>query len=224
MTPFFDPEVGAVMDRVAPQCGGTVGGIRLSALRAVGGWHSDVLAENTDLAYRLLLGGWKTVCQSRAQCHGAAPQNWAGRTRQIQRWTKGHNQAMWRHTAALLRQGDLLWRERLDCALLLGVCLVVPVLIIGWVVSLLLYFTVSVQWIAPAVLLLACMSHGALGHFAAFFESATAAHMDRSHGRIQRLAFNWLVFIVSAVAITRGTLEPMVLDRNAAPRPGAQQP
>ncbi|MBQ1762371.1 MAG: glycosyltransferase family 2 protein, partial [Aquincola sp.] len=46
---------------LVPQYGGTVGGIRLSALRAVGGWHDDVLAEDTDLTYRLLLGGWRTV-------------------------------------------------------------------------------------------------------------------------------------------------------------------
>jgi len=41
----------------APETDGTVGGIRLSALQEVGGWHDDVLAEDTDLTYRLLLGG-----------------------------------------------------------------------------------------------------------------------------------------------------------------------
>ena len=112
-----------------------------------------------------------------------------------------------------------------------------PVLIIGWVVSLLLYFTVAMQWIAPALLLLAFVSHGALGNFAAFFEIAAATHMDRSRNRIRLLAFNWLGFIVSAVAIARGALEQMVLDRigtstfhwdktiryrTAAPKPGAQ--
>lgn len=222
---------------LVPQYGGTVGGIRLSALRAVGGWHDDVLAEDTDLTYRLLLGGWKTIYQNRAECYEEVPQNWSVRTRQIKRWAKGHNQAMWRHTVALLRQSDLSWRERIDGALLLGVYIMAPVLIIGWVVSLLLYFTVAMQWIAPALLLLAFMSHGALGNFAAFFEIAAATHMDRSRNRIRLLAFNWLGFIVSAVAIARGALEQMVLDRigtstfhwdktiryrTAAPKPGAQ--
>jgi hypothetical protein len=159
------------------------------------------------------------------------------RTRQIKRWAKGHNQAMWRHTVALLRQTDLSWRERIDGALLLGVYMMAPVLIVGWVVSLLLYFTVSVQWIAPALMLMAFMTHGALGNFAAFFEIAAATHMDRSDQRIRLLAFNWLGFIVSAVAIARGALEQMVLDhlgpqtfhwdktiryRTAVPKPGAQ--
>jgi cellulose synthase/poly-beta-1,6-N-acetylglucosamine synthase-like glycosyltransferase len=203
---------------LVPQYGGTVGGIRLAALRSVGGWHDDVLAEDTDLTYRLLLGSWKTIYQNRAECYEEVPQNWSVRTRQIKRWAKGHNQAMWRHTVALLRQSDLRWRERIDGALLLGVYAMAPVLIIGWVVSLLLYFTVSVQWTAPALLLLAFMCHGALGNFAAFFEIAAATHMDRSHHRIRLLAFNWLGFIVSAVAIARGALEQMVLDRIGAPK------
>ncbi|WP_293995209.1 glycosyltransferase family 2 protein [Sphaerotilus sp.] len=203
---------------LVPQYGGTVGGIRLSALHSVGGWHDDVLAEDTDLTYRLLLGSWKTIYQNRAECYEEVPQNWSVRTRQIKRWAKGHNQAMWRHTVALLRQSDLRWRERIDGVLLLGVYIMAPVLIIGWVVSLLLYFTVSVQWIAPALMLMAFMTHGALGNFAAFFEIAAATHMDRSHHRIRLLAFNWLGFIVSAVAITRGALEQMVLDRIGAPK------
>ena len=81
--------------------------IRLAALRSVGGWHDDVLAEDTDLTYRLLLGGWKTIYQNRAECYEEVPQSWAVRTRQIKRWAKGHNQAMWRHTMGCLTQPDL---------------------------------------------------------------------------------------------------------------------
>lgn len=43
---------------MVPQYGGTVGGIRLHALHEAGGWHDDVLAEDTDLTYRLLLKDW----------------------------------------------------------------------------------------------------------------------------------------------------------------------
>ena len=41
-------------------------------------------------------------------------------------------------------------------------------------------------------------------------------HLDRSRQRVRLLAFNWLGFIVSAVAIARAVLEQAVLDR----RPG----
>ena len=198
---------------LVPQYGGTVGGIRLSALQAVGGWHDDVLAEDTDLTYRLLLGGWRTVYHNRSECFEEVPQSWAVRVRQIKRWAKGHNQAMVRHSRALLRQHTLPLAERLDGLLLLGVYLISPLLMLGWLLSLLLYFTVTLQVSAPAMLLIAFMGHSALGNFAAFFEIAAAVHLDRTHRRVRLIAFNWLGFVVSAVAIAQAVLEQAVLDR-----------
>ena len=198
---------------LVPQYGGTVGGIRVAALHAVGGWHDDVLAEDTDLTFRLLLGRWQTVYVNRAECHEEVPQSWAVRVRQIKRWAKGHNQAMVRHSRALLDTPGIGWAARLDGVLLLGVYLMSPLLIVGWVLSLLLYFTVSLQVLAPALLLIAFMGHSALGNFAAYFEIATATHLDGSRGRVRLLAFNWLGFIVSAVAIARAVLEQALLDR-----------
>ena len=198
---------------LVPQYGGTVGGIRLSALRAVGGWHDDVLAEDTDLTFRLLLGGWQTVYHNRAECYEEVPQSWAVRVRQIKRWAKGHNQAMVRHSGSLLRRREIPLAVRLDGLLLLGVYLMSPLLILGWLLSLLMYFTVAIELATPALLAIAFMGHSALGNFAAFFEIAAALHLDRSRQRVRLIAFNWLGFIVSAVAIARAVLEQALLDR-----------
>ena len=202
--------------RLVPQYGGTVGGIRIAALEAVGGWHDDVLAEDTDLTYRLLLGGWLTVYHNRSECYEEVPQSWAVRVRQIKRWAKGHNQAMMRHSMALTNLRGVRLAERIDGLLLLGVYMMSPLLILGWLLSLLLYLTVSLEMATPAIVLLAFMGHSSLGNFAAFFEIAAAVHLDRSGRRVRLLAFNWLAFIVSAVAIARAVLEQTVLDR----RPG----
>lgn len=198
---------------LVPQYGGTVGGIRISALEAVGGWHDDVLAEDTDLTYRLLLGRWRTVYHNRAECYEEVPQSWAVRMRQIKRWSKGHNQAMVRHAGALYRNRELSVLERVDGLLLLGVYMMSPILLLGWVLSVLMYFTVTISWMAPALLLMAFMVHSALGNFAAFFEIATAVHLDRSNRRIRLLAFSFLGFIVSAVAIARSVWDQLVIDR-----------
>ena len=198
---------------LVPQYGGTVGGVRISALRAAGGWHDDVLAEDTDLTFRLLLAGWHTVYHNRSECYEEVPQTWAVRVRQIKRWAKGHNQAMVRHTGALLRMRGIGRVERIDGVLLLGVYLMAPVLIVGWVVSLVLYLTVSMQLLAPVLVLLTFTAYSALGNFAAFFEIAAAAHLDRSHRRVRLLACNALGFVVSAVAIARAVLEQVVWDR-----------
>ena len=201
---------------LVPQYGGTVGGIRLAALHSVGGWHDDVLAEDTDLTFRLLLGGWLTVYHNRSECYEEVPQSWAVRVRQIKRWAKGHNQALVRHGVALMTQRQIGLAERIDGLLLLGVYMMSPLLILGWLMSLLLYFTVSLEAATPALVVVAFMGHSALGNFAAFFEIAAAVHLDRSRQRVRLLAFNWLGFIVSAVAIARAVLEQAVLDR----RPG----
>ena len=58
-----------------PQYGGTVGGVRLSALAGVGGRNVDMLAEDTDLTYRLLLRGWHTAYLNHAECYEEVPQN-----------------------------------------------------------------------------------------------------------------------------------------------------
>src|SRR5205085_3212033 len=104
-----------------PQYGGTVAGVRASALREIGGWNENALAEDTDLTFRLLLAGWKTVYENRAECYEEVPERWPVRVRQIMRWAKGHNQAMvgyWKHLATKPGVGLL---ERVDGLLLLGV-------------------------------------------------------------------------------------------------------
>ncbi len=196
-----------------PQYGGTVGGIRIKALEAAGGWHDDVLAEDTDLTYRLRLHGWLTVYSNRSECYEEVPQSWAVRVRQIKRWSKGHNQALVRHSLPLLRKPDIPWAERADGLLLLGVYLMSPLLIVGWLLSALMYYTLTVDVAAPALLLLALMCHSAMGNFAAFFEIAAAVHLDRSHRRLRLLAFNWLGFVVSATAIARSVIDQALLDR-----------
>ena len=198
---------------LVPQYGGTVGGIRMSALRSVGGWHDDVLAEDTDLTYRLLLGGWNTVYHNRSECYEEVPQSWAVRIRQIKRWAKGHNQALVRHAFALTTAPDIRPAQKIDGLLLLGVYLMSPLLICGWLLALLLYFTVSIDMAMPAVTMIAFTCHSALGNFAAFFEIAAATHLDRSRRRVRLLAFNWLGFSVSGFAIARAVFEQMVLDR-----------
>src|ERR1700680_4957521 len=107
--------------RLVPQYGGTVAGVRKSALGDIGGWNEDALAEDTDLTYRLLLAGWKTAYQNRAECYEEVPETWPVRARAISRWTKGHNQAMVRYSVPLLCNSRVGMQERCDGLLLLGI-------------------------------------------------------------------------------------------------------
>jgi cellulose synthase/poly-beta-1,6-N-acetylglucosamine synthase-like glycosyltransferase len=194
--------------RLVPQYGGTVGGVRRSALDGVGGWLDDTLAEDTDLTYRLLLRGWKIAYQNRSECYEEVPETWPVRARQISRWAKGHNQAMARYSLPLLFNPLLSLRERLDGSLLLGIYVTAVLLLVGWTLSLVL-FCVEAQPMPGVVPLLAVTSYSSLGNLAAFFEIAAAARLDGYRGRIRLLPLNALGFLVSLVCVSGATLSAL---------------
>lgn len=196
-----------------PQYGGTVGGIRVDALKESGGWHDDVLAEDTDLTYRLLFKGWKTVYQNRSECYEEVPENWPVRIRQIKRWAKGHNQALYRHIWKLLTMKGLRLTEKIDGIALLGVYAMAPLLIVGWVLVLLLFYLNASPLVSGAVALFALVSYSTLGNFAAFFQIAAATYLDGSRQRIRLLPLNYFGFLVSIFSIARATLDQVILDR-----------
>lgn len=186
---------------LVPQYGGTVGGVRMSALEEIKGWAENTLAEDTDLTVRLLLAGWKTVYVNRAECYEEVPERWPVRVRQIMRWAKGHNQVMVRYSATIMRSRNLSFRERIDGALLMGVYAMAPILLLGWVLAVALFYTGVEPWGALAVLALAAFT--TLGNFAAFYEIAAAARLDNSRERICLLPLTLLGFTVSVVSVSR---------------------
>jgi cellulose synthase/poly-beta-1,6-N-acetylglucosamine synthase-like glycosyltransferase len=203
--------------RLVPQHGGTVAGVRLSALREIGGWNDNSLTEDTDLTYRLLLAGWKTVYQNRSECYEEVPETWQVRIKQIMRWAKGHNQALAAYGLELLfgnHRATL--RERIDGFLLLGVYAMAPLTLVGWILALGLFY----QGVAPlhgVIALLSFTAYAATGNFAAFFEIAAAARLDYTRQRICLLPFLILGFGVSIFSVSRACVSQLL-----APITGAQ--
>lgn len=198
--------------RMVPQYGGTVGGVRRVALESIGGWRDDALAEDTDLTYRLLLAGWKTVYQNRSECYEEVPESWPVRVRQIMRWAKGHNQAALRYSWRLLFSRGVSFAERVDGLLLLGVYAMSPLLLLGWALAIFLFFCTTSLWLAGAVVMFALMGYGALGNFAAYFEISAAVHLDGNRNRIRLLPLNLFGFLISLLAIARATWNQFFFD------------
>lgn len=71
--------------QATPQYGGTCGGLRTQALDSVGGWDGSILAEDTEITFRLLTHDWITVYQNNAECIELVPETWSVRIRQIKR-------------------------------------------------------------------------------------------------------------------------------------------
>ncbi|MCP4546865.1 MAG: glycosyltransferase family 2 protein [bacterium] len=193
---------------LVPQYGGTVGGVRRSALLSVGGWSEHSLADDTDATYRLLLGGWKVAYQNRSECYEQVPDNWPTRIRQISRWAQGHNQTMLRYSGALLRSRHTSFFEKLDGLLLLGVYMMSPVMLLGWILAITLWFMGINK--PGLIIILAVTSYSTLGNFATFFEVAAAAHLDGSRERIRLMPFILLGFLASLFAVTRISLKQLL--------------
>jgi cellulose synthase/poly-beta-1,6-N-acetylglucosamine synthase-like glycosyltransferase len=186
---------------LVPQYGGTVAGVRKAALDEIGGWNQNALTEDTDLTYRLLLAGWKTAYENRAECYEEVPERWPVRIRQIMRWAKGHNQAMVSYIVPTAMCSSLGWFERVDGVLLLGVYLMGPVLLLGWLLAVVLFYT-GVQ-IGGGLTVLALGAFTTLGNFAAFFEIAAAARLDGSRQRIRLLPLTLFGFTVSLISVSQ---------------------
>ena len=200
---------------LVPQYGGTVGGVRRKALNSIGGWRDDALAEDTDLTYRLLLRGWKTVYQNRSECYEEVPQTWPVRVRQIMRWAKGHNQAALRYWRELAGSRDVRLLAKIDGLLLLGVYALSPLLFFSLLLAVFLFYfglAGSLLSTTGVIAVFSLMAYSALGNFAAFFEIGAAVHLDGSGNRLCLMPFNYFGFLISLVSISRATFNQVVFD------------
>lgn len=194
-----------------PQYGGTVGGVRLSAVQAVGGWHDDTLAEDTDITFRLMFNGWKTVYTNRSECYEEVPEDWPVRIKQVKRWAKGHNQVLARHWWKFATSSYLTLAQKIDGLLLLFVFVIPLLMLAGWCLALGLYFLNAGSLLSLLIPVFALMIYGTLGNFAAFFEIVVAVLIDGNRRRLRLLPFNMLGFLVSLFAIS-GALWSLLLD------------
>lgn len=192
---------GRALQDLVPQFGGTVGGIRRAALEKVGGWREGHLAEDTDLTFRLVLGGWRVAYINDARCYEEVPEDWPSRFRQVRRWAYGHNECLlsyWRDLlSAPLRPAQkvdallvLLFYLFPACALLSAMA-AIPILAYGGQI-----LAHQEQWLAPLL---------ALAILAPYAQMLVAARMDgQAHvARVLPLLFvsSSLTLLASAAAL-----------------------
>ena len=186
---------------VTPQFGGTVGGVRASALRAVGGWNSDSLTEDTDLTFRLVVKGWKVAYVNRAECYEEAPESWTVRKRQIWRWATGHTECLHRFWVQLLASRHLSSFEKIDALFVLACYWTAPILVLGWLASLVLFFVPQAHYVPLFGVALAFVGYQLFGNQATFFEVGAAALLDGNARRIYLMPLNLVNFFASTGAI-----------------------
>lgn len=184
--------------KTIPQYGGTVGGFRKDILLSTGGFNPLVLAEDTELTYRLYTSGWKVIYANSAECYEEAPETWKVRSKQIRRWARGHNQVLFRYFFKTLLTPYMNFREKLDGILLLFVYAVPFFMLLGQMASLILFFLGEMNLFSGWWVLLFLGAYCSFGNFAPFFEIGTALFLDGILGEIfllPLLLFNFYFYM-----------------------------
>lgn len=184
--------------KTIPQYGGTVGGFRKEILRETGGFDIRMLAEDTELTYRLYTKGWKVIYANSAECYEEAPETWKVRAKQIRRWSRGHNQVLFRYLIRTIFTRNMNLREKLDGVLLLFVYSVPFFMLLGQIASLILFFLGEMNLFSGWWVLLFLAFYCAVGNFAPFFEIGTALFMDGILGEVfllPLLMFNFYFYM-----------------------------
>lgn len=180
--------------RLVPQFGGTIGGVRRSLLEFLGGWTVGMLAEDTDLTFRVYLAGYKIRYVNDAECYEEAVDNWRAY------W--GHMQCAFKHLWPLLRSKKLRLREKIDGFLLLNVYFLPILAGVSWIVGAYLFLSQASWLIEPLWASLPIFVYSSVGNFAPFFEIGIGAYLDgrkRIYWLIPLLLFSFVlnVFISS---------------------------
>ena len=76
---------------------GAVGAWRLTAIREVGGYPDDTLAEDQDLTIAIQRAGWAVTYDQYAVAWTESPETFAGLAKQRFRWAYGTLQCLWKH-------------------------------------------------------------------------------------------------------------------------------
>lgn len=193
-----------------PQYGGTVGGLRRSALEQIGGWNENILAEDTDVTLRMYLAGWSVVYQNSCECYEEVPEVWPVRIRQIKRWAKGHNHVFLNECHRLLASQNLNWRRKLDGTLLLGIYFVAPLSLLAWLLSMVMFLQGREGLALVGLYLLPILMFSSLGNFGLYLEVSAAVLIDNFKERVRLLPLGLLFFFTSLFVISEALLRQML--------------
>jgi cellulose synthase/poly-beta-1,6-N-acetylglucosamine synthase-like glycosyltransferase len=177
------------------QFGGTVGGVRRSLLKRLGGWDESILAEDTDLTFRVYLAGYKVRYVNDAESYEEAVESWRAYWKQRYRWAKGHMQCAFKHSLKVLTSKNLKFKEKIDGLLLLNVYFMPVLVLYSWIIGIALFCLKSQLWFGMIWTFAPISLYSFVGNFAPFFEVGIGAYLDgrtRAQWLIPLLIFTFL--------------------------------
>ncbi|PVX24621.1 MAG: glycosyl transferase family 2 [Candidatus Bathyarchaeum sp.] len=189
------------------QFGGTVGGFKKSLIQTLGGWDPDMLAEDTDLTFRIYLAGLKVKYVNDADCYEEAVENWGSYWQQRSRWAKGHMQCAFRHTWSVVKSKNMSRRERLDGFLLLNVYFVPILATLAWILGAVLFLIEPVEWVNVLWMMVPISFYSSVGNFAPFFEVGIGAYLDGRNRICWLIPMLFLTFTLNVLICTKAFID-----------------
>ncbi|MEM2440690.1 MAG: glycosyltransferase family 2 protein, partial [Candidatus Bathyarchaeia archaeon] len=177
------------------QFGGTVGGFRRQLLEKLGGWDEYMLAEDTDLTFRVYLAGYKVKYVLDAECYEEAVESWHAYWKQRYRWAKGHIQCFFKHLVNLLKSDKLTVAQKIDGLMLLNIYFMPIIVLFSWIIGVPLFLLKFPHWLIPFWSATIVSVYSAVGNFAPFFEVGVGTYLDgrtRAQWLIPLLVFTFL--------------------------------
>jgi hypothetical protein len=101
-----------------------------------------------------------------------------------------------------MRSDFLDWKTKLDGALMLGVYITAPLIVIGWIACTILFFSGQSFLPTLAAFFLASTCYNTFGNFASFFEIGSSVILDGAHRRVRLLPLNIANFVFSTATVS----------------------
>jgi len=177
---------------------------------ALGSFDTKILAEDTELTFRLLMRGWKVIYANRAECYEEAPETWNVRGRQIRRWSRGHNQVMFKYLWPLLVSPHLSKKEKIDGVLLLFVYSIPLILFLALSDSLVLFFLGDMDILVGVSAFIFVAAYNTFGNFAPFYQIGIASLLDGGTNRVLLLPMLIFNFFFNSWYIVIGFFEAAI--------------
>lgn len=170
-----------------PQFGGTVGGFRRQLLISMKGWDESILAEDTDLTFRLFLTGNRVGYVNDAECYEEAVESWHAYWTQRYRWAKGHMKCAFKHSWGVLTSSKLTLRQKIDGLLLLNIYFMPVLALLSWLTLIPLVALNAANESFALWALMPLPLYIFTANFAPFFEVGVGMYLDR------RTRASWLI-------------------------------
>lgn len=188
------------------QYGGTVGGFRKSVIEQMGGFDVKILAEDTDLTFKCIIAGWKVHYMNMAECYEEVPEDWSMRARQVQRWSRGHNQVLFKQFMGLIRSQYLSPYKKLDAILLLFIYAIPFMLLLGIFLSVILFLSGDSTIFVLTHYAIFITAYYGFGNFAPFYQICCSTILDGHPEKLSLLPLLIFKFFFSMYYASKGFL------------------